>query len=66
MCPSDGKPLKGYELACADIEKRDGNDKALTKTSPSLWTALFKGKSNDDETRAPATRLPPTIPPRPA
>jgi uncharacterized protein YcbK (DUF882 family) len=47
--PSDGKPLSGYQLAMADIEQRDGNDKALTKSSPSLWTALFKGKSNDDD-----------------
>ncbi len=47
--PSDGTPLKGYELARADIEKRDGDDRAMTKSSPSLWTALFKGKSNDEE-----------------
>ena len=47
--PSDGTPLKGYELARADIEKRDGDDKAMTKSSPSLWTRLFKGKSNDEE-----------------
>ena len=47
--PSNGGPLKGYELARADIEKRDGDDKAMTKNSPSLWTALFKGKSNDEE-----------------
>jgi len=31
--PTDGTPLKGYELARADIEKRDGDDKALTKSS---------------------------------
>jgi len=55
--PTDGTPLKGYELARADIEKRDGDDKAMTKSSPSLWTRLFnKGKSNDeeDEGSAPA------------
>jgi uncharacterized protein YcbK (DUF882 family) len=55
--PTDGSPLKGYELARADIEKRDGDDKAMTKSSPSLWTRLFnKGKSNDeeDEGSAPA------------
>ena len=40
--PSDGTPLKGYELARAEIEKRDGGDSALTKSSPSLWAALFK------------------------
>ena len=47
--PSDGTPLKGYELARAEIEKRDGGDGALTKSSPSLWAALFKTRSNDDE-----------------
>jgi uncharacterized protein YcbK (DUF882 family) len=47
--PSDGSPLKGYELARADIEKRDGDDRAMTKTSRSLWARLFKGKSNDEE-----------------
>ena len=47
--PSDGDPLKGYELARADIEKRDNGDEALTKTKPSLFAALFKGKSNSDD-----------------
>src|SRR6202047_1709008 len=55
--PSNGGPLKGYELARADTEKRAGDDKAMTKNGPSLWTRLFnKGKSNDeeDEGSAPA------------
>ena len=47
--PTDGKPLKGYELARADIEARDGNDSALKKSSPSLWAKLFTHKSNDDD-----------------
>jgi len=48
--PTDGVPLKGYELARADIEKRDNGDDALTKTKPSLFAALFKSnKSSDDE-----------------
>ncbi len=61
--PTDGTPLKGYELARADIEKRDGDDRAMTKSSPSLWTALFKGKSNDeeDEGSAPAVSEKPAI-----
>ncbi len=45
--PSDGNPLKGYELARADIEKR--GDDASTVSKPSLFAALFRGKSNDDE-----------------
>jgi uncharacterized protein YcbK (DUF882 family) len=50
--PTDGKPLAGYQLALADIEKRDGDDSALIKTKPSLWTSLFRGKSNDDDDEA--------------
>jgi uncharacterized protein YcbK (DUF882 family) len=58
--PTDGKPLAGYQLALADIEKRDGDDSALIKTKPSLWTSLFKGKSNDDDEEAAETTAPPT------
>ncbi len=47
--PSDGTPLKGFELARADIEKRGDGDDASTLSKPSLFAALFKGKSNDDE-----------------
>jgi uncharacterized protein YcbK (DUF882 family) len=51
--PSDGTPLKGYELARADIEKRGENgDNALTKTKPGLFAALFRSKSSDDEDEA--------------
>jgi uncharacterized protein YcbK (DUF882 family) len=47
--PSDGNPLKGYELARADIEKRGNGDDASTKGVPNLFAALFKSKSNDEE-----------------
>nr|WP_218626176.1 DUF882 domain-containing protein [Bradyrhizobium sp. dw_78] len=47
--PSDGVPLKGYEVARADIEKRDGDDHAMVRSSPSLWDRFFNGRSNDDE-----------------
>ena len=47
--PSDGNPLKGYELALADIEKRGNGDDASTTSKPSLFAALFRSKSNDDE-----------------
>jgi hypothetical protein len=49
--PTDGTPLKGYELARADIEKRgDGSEESLSKTKPGLFASLFKrGKSNDEE-----------------
>jgi len=56
--PSDGGPLKGYELARADIERRgNGDDAATVGKKPSLFAALFRsGKSNDedDEGSAPS------------
>jgi uncharacterized protein YcbK (DUF882 family) len=51
--PSDGVPLKGYELAKADIERRSGDDVA-TVSKPSFLAALFRGKSSDDEDEAGA------------
>jgi uncharacterized protein YcbK (DUF882 family) len=47
--PSDGTPLKGYELAKADIEKRGDGDSVSSKSKPGLFAALFKGKSNDED-----------------
>lgn len=41
--PTDGTPLKGYELAKADIERRGNGDDAGSK--PNFFAALFKGKS---------------------
>ncbi len=55
--PSDGKPLKGYELARADIEKRGDGDDAATGSKPSLFAALFRGKSNDDDEEAGAAAV---------
>jgi hypothetical protein len=52
--PSDGSPLKGYELARADIEKRGTGDDASTKSKPSLFAALFRGKSNDEDDESAA------------
>ena len=51
--PSDGAPLKGYELARADIEKRGGGDDASTVSKPSLFARLFGSKSNDEEDEGP-------------
>jgi uncharacterized protein YcbK (DUF882 family) len=47
--PSDGTPLKGYELARADIEKRGDGDGASTVSKPGFFAALFRSKSSDDE-----------------
>jgi len=53
--PTDGTPLKGYELAKADIERRGNGDNAATIARPSLFAKLFGvGKSNDDEDDAAA------------
>jgi uncharacterized protein YcbK (DUF882 family) len=47
--PSDGNPLKGYELALADVEKRGNGDDASARSKPSLFASLFKGKSNEED-----------------
>ncbi|WP_245286975.1 DUF882 domain-containing protein [Bradyrhizobium sp. Tv2a-2] len=47
--PTDGVPLKGYELAKADIERRSGDDATTVSNKPSFLAALFKGKSSDDD-----------------
>jgi uncharacterized protein YcbK (DUF882 family) len=52
--PTDGVPLKGYELARADIEKRGNGDDAATVGKASFFASLFKGKSNDDDDEAAA------------
>lgn len=57
--PSNGKPLKGYELALADIEKRGNGDDVSSKGKPGLFAALFRSKSNDEDDEgasAPAAR----------
>src|SRR4051812_33451725 len=57
---STNGPMKGYELAKADIEKRGDGDDSQAASKPSFLAALFKGKSRssasdeDDEGGAPA------------
>ena len=54
--PSDGTPLKGYELAKADIERRGNGDDAATISKPTLFAKLFgAGKSGDDEDEGAAS-----------
>ena len=66
--PTDGKPLKNYELAKADIEKRGDGDEAATVGKASFLASLFKGKgkarANDDEEEAAAPE--PVQPAKPA
>ena len=40
--PSNGKPLKGYELALADIEKRGNGDDVSSKGKPGLFAASVR------------------------
>jgi uncharacterized protein YcbK (DUF882 family) len=64
--PTDGTPLKNYELAKADIERR--GDDAATVGKPSFLAALFKGKSapaassDEDDEGAPAVAEKPAAP----
>lgn len=51
--PTDGKPLKGYELALADIQRRgNGEDVAAPSKSKNFLASLFGRKSADDEEEA--------------
>jgi uncharacterized protein YcbK (DUF882 family) len=48
--PSNGGPMKGYELARADIERRgNGDDAASVGRKPSLFAALFRGGKSTEE-----------------
>jgi hypothetical protein len=59
--PSDGNPLKNYQLALADIEKRgDGDDASAPSKSGGLLATLFKGfkgKSNDEDDEGAAASV---------
>ncbi|MGY8709138.1 DUF882 domain-containing protein [Bradyrhizobium sp. 18BD] len=63
--PTDGVPLKGYELARAEIERR-GSDDGPSK--PGFFAALFKSKSapaaassDEDDEGTPAPAAKPTV-----
>jgi uncharacterized protein YcbK (DUF882 family) len=66
--PTDGVPLKNYELAKADIEKRGDGDDAATVGKTSFLASLLKGKgkakANDEEEEAAAPA--PVQPAKPA
>ena len=48
--PSNGGPMKGYELARAEIERRGNGDDATTVGKmPNLFAALFKGGKSTEE-----------------
>jgi uncharacterized protein YcbK (DUF882 family) len=58
--PSNGGPMKGYELARADIERRgNGDNAATTSKMPNLFASWFKGskattEEDDEGASAPA------------
>ncbi|MDE5441904.1 DUF882 domain-containing protein [Bradyrhizobium sp. CSA207] len=65
--PTDGTPLKGYELAKADIERRGSGENAGSK--PNFFAALFRGKSapatsssDEDDEGGPAAASKPSAP----
>lgn len=65
--PTDGVPLKGYELAKAEIERRGSGDDAGSK--PNFFAALFKrqsapaaASSDEDDEGAPASAAKPAAP----
>ncbi len=65
--PSDGKPLAGYQLALADIQRRGDGDTSsapsLTNKTRNLFASLF-GKPQAEEDDAPETgagRTAPTV-----
>ncbi|UFS91433.1 DUF882 domain-containing protein [Bradyrhizobium daqingense] len=64
--PTDGVPLKNYELAKAEIERRGSGDDSGSK--PNFFAALFKGKSaapaagDEDDEGAPAPAAKPAAP----
>ena len=58
--PSDGVPLKGYELAKAAIENRgDGEDAATISKPISFFAKLFGSTSNEEDDAAPALEAKP-------
>src|SRR5438105_2682235 len=62
--PSNGGPMKGYELARADIERRgNGDDAASVGKKPSLFAALFRGgKSTEEDDEAASVPAKPEKP----
>ena len=55
--PSDGKPLKGYELALRrDREARQRRRCREPSARPGLFASLFKRKSNDEDDEAGSAR----------
>ncbi|CAM5329278.1 Ribonucleases G and E OS=Afipia felis OX=1035 GN=NCTC12722_01107 PE=4 SV=1 [Afipia felis] len=65
--PTDGRPLKGYDVALAEIQRRKGDDAAPSRTR-TLLASLFKGRSSseDDEESSAAAPAAVEAPARPS
>jgi uncharacterized protein YcbK (DUF882 family) len=59
---ADGSRLPGYELALAEIQKRGDGDDASAGNKPSLFTSLFKGKTDDEDDEGAPVQAVPTRP----
>ena len=57
LMPSDGIPLKGYELAKTDIGRRGNGEDTATITKPSLFAALFRSSSSDEDDDAASASI---------
>jgi uncharacterized protein YcbK (DUF882 family) len=58
--PSDGNPLKGYDLAAADIERREKNqDITSSRGSKGFLASLFSSRSSEEDDEAPASAAAP-------
>jgi uncharacterized protein YcbK (DUF882 family) len=58
--PSDGNPLKGYELAMADVERRAKDpDAQSSRGARGFLASLLSSKSNDEDDEAPAANTAP-------
>jgi hypothetical protein len=58
--PADGNPLKGYDLAAAEIERRAKDpDVSGSRGSKSFLASIFSSKSSDEDDEAPANAAAP-------
>lgn len=56
--PSDGNPLKGYDLAAADIQRRQsGQDSSPLPSAKNFLASLFGSKSSEEDDEAPANEM---------
>ena len=64
--PTTGTPLRGYQLAMAEIQNRKGGDGSSSGSGRSFLASLFGSKSSasEDEEEAPAAKTAPSLTPK--